>query len=40
MDRSILAIHEDHPGEGIGKLIGTVALVGLAYIGILVLKNN
>ena len=39
MNDFIMAIHEDLPGEGIGKLIGEVALLGLACLGIYAAKR-
>ena len=39
MNDFIMAIHEDLPGVGIGKLIGEVALLGLACLGIYAAKS-
>ena len=39
MPNFVMAIHEDLPGEGIGKFLGAAALVGLAYLGIRAVKS-
>ena len=39
MPNFVMAIHEDLPGEGIGKFLGAAALVTLAYLGIRAAKS-